>query len=185
MLPHVRLEVTPETDHDGMENFLRGKVLTTLDSLSRNPQAAQTSADAGSDSANTSEKRSALKARGRSVVVLFMFTSRGWSFQQFDLTQSATRLLFKTRAGYTIQTGIVKVTYSHRQLQAVWRRLLNIFIRLTFEIYAVSKSSFEQLKGANRYLFSVSSAKEMMTKPGIISISKAKLVKIDQKSVCI
>jgi hypothetical protein len=94
-------------------------------------------------------------------------------------------LLFKTRAGYTIQTGIVKVTYSHRQLQAVWRRLLNIFIRLTFEIYAVSKSSFEQLKGANRYLFSVSSAKEMMTKPGIISISKAKLVKIDQKSVCI
>ena len=63
--------------------------------------------------------------------------------------------------------------------------LTYIFIRLTSEIYAVSKSFFEQLKGANRYLFSVSSAKEMMTKPGIISISKAKLVKIDQKSVCI
>ena len=63
--------------------------------------------------------------------------------------------------------------------------LTYIFIRLTSEIYAVSKSSFEQLKGANRYLFSVSSAKEMMTKPGIISISKAKAVKIDQKSVSI
>ena len=63
--------------------------------------------------------------------------------------------------------------------------LTYIFIRLTSKIYAVSKSFFEQLKGANRYLFSVSSAKEMMTKPGIISISKAKAVKIDQKSVCI
>ena len=63
--------------------------------------------------------------------------------------------------------------------------LTYIFIRLTSEIYAVSKLSFEQLKGANRYLFSVSSAKEMTTKPGIISISKAKAVKIDQKSVCI
>ena len=63
--------------------------------------------------------------------------------------------------------------------------LTYIFIRLTSKIYAVSKSFFEQLKGANRYLFSVSSAKEMTTKPGIISISKAKAVKIDQKSVCI
>lgn len=63
--------------------------------------------------------------------------------------------------------------------------LTYIFIRLTSEIYAVSKSSFEQLKGANRYLFSVSSAKEMTTKLGIISISKAKAVKIDQKSMSI
>jgi hypothetical protein len=38
---------------------------------------------------------------------------------------------------------------------------------------------------SNYYFFSVSRAKEMTTKPGTISISKAAVVKIDQKSVCI
>ena len=92
-----------------------------------------------------------------------------------------------TRASIVNRDAYLRLSSDAAVSQVLYRcdAYLYIFIRLTSEIYAVSKSSFEQLKGANRYLFSVSSAKERTTKPGIISISKAKLVKIDQKSVCI
>ena len=63
--------------------------------------------------------------------------------------------------------------------------LTYIFIRLTSEIYAAGLVIFCAIEEGSRYLFSGSSAKERTTKPGIISISKAKAVKIDQKSVCI
>lgn len=76
-LPHVRSVVPLETDRPGMTNFVRGKDLTTLASLSRIPQAAQTSAGAGFDSISTSAERNTIRARGRSVVVLFMITFRG------------------------------------------------------------------------------------------------------------